>query len=390
MGIEAKKEYLMAIRARYEKAGKSGKGAILNEFCEICGYSRKYAIRILSRPAESRIGKPGPKPTYPPEVLRHLKVLWIATNQICSKRLKAALPQWLVHYEDSGLSPEHRALLLKMSPATMDRLLSQFRYSHRKGLSATRAASPNLIKSRIPIELIIGREITRPGYVEGDTVAHCGNTLAGYFVNSLTMTDIFSGWTENRATWTKGQTPVLAAIKEIENALPFGLTGFASDNGTEFLNYEMVKYFRLNRQTPVEFVRRRPYKKNDNAHVEQKNWTHVRQLFGYDRIEDRAIVDLMNEIYREYWNPLQNFFTPAVKLIEKTRIGGKIKKKYDQPKTPYQRLLDCADLDIESKDKLRAQHQTLNPFVLTQGLRDKLKEFFEKIRRQQFWGSKIA
>lgn len=389
MGIEARREYLKAIRARYQKATKGQKGAILNEFCEICGYSRKYAIRVLKLPDESRLRKPGPKPIYPAEVVRHLKVLWIATNQICSKRLKAAIPLWLVHYQDSGLTAEHRELLLKISPATIDRLLGQFRYSQRKGLSATRSAA-NLIKNRIPIQLMIGREITRPGYIEGDTVAHCGNTLAGYFINTLTMTDIFSSWTENRATWTKGQTPVLAAIKEIEKALPFAMTGFACDNGTEFLNYEMLKFFRMNRQTPIEFVRRRPYKKNDNAHVEQKNWTHVRQLFGYDRLEDRSLLDLMNEIYRDYWNPLQNYFTPAVRLVEKTRIGGKIKKKFDQPKTPYQRLLDCADLAPEIKEKLKATQASLNPFVLTQGLRDKLKEFLEKNRRQQFWGSKIA
>jgi hypothetical protein len=214
-------------------------------------------------------------------------------------------------------------------------------------------------------------------------VAHCGDSLAGFFVNSLTMTDIFSCWTENRACWTKGQTPVQEQIKAIEKELPFSMTGFACDNGTEFLNYELLKYFRINREQPVEFTRRRPYKKNDNAHVEQKNWTHVRQLFGYERLEDREIVAMMNEIYQQYWNPLHNFFIPSVRLIEKTRIGGSIKKKYDEPKTPYQRLMESADVVQEAKDKLKARYQKLNPFALHEGLQTKIADFKQYYQRQR-------
>lgn len=268
-----------------------------------------------------------------------------------------------------------------MSPATIDRLLRPYRQARQKGLSATKG-SANKIKARIPIQLIIGREITKPGFLEADTVAHCGDSLAGYFVNSVTMTDIFSGWTENRATWTKGQTPILEAIRDIEKSLPFAMSGFACDNGTEFLNYELLKYFRMNREQPVEFTRRRPYKKNDNAHVEQKNWTHVRQLFGYDRLEDRELVTLMNEIYEKYANPLANYFIPCVRLVEKTRIGGRIQKKYDSPKTPYQRLLDSSDLSEAAKEKLRLKFQSLNPFQLKQGLQDKLQELWQTHRRQ--------
>jgi hypothetical protein len=230
--------------------------------------------------------------------------------------------------------------------------------------------------------LIIGREITKPGFIEADTVAHCGDSLAGFFINSVTMTDIFSGWTENRATWTKGQTPVLEAIRAIEKSLPFSMNGFACDNGSEFLNYELLKYFRMNRERPVEFTRRRPYKKNDNAHVEQKNWTHVRQLFGYDRLEERGLVELMNEIYESYANPMANFFIPCVRLEEKTRIGGRIQKRYGAPKTPYQRLLECADMPEEAKEQLRQKYESLNPFELRQGLQAKLQEFWQTYRRQ--------
>lgn len=381
MSIGARREYLGAIRDRYRKGDRRQKSVILGEFCEICGYSRKYAIRILNGNAEPRQRKPGPKPIYGLEVLRHLRLLWLGTGEICSKHLKAALPLWLSFYHEPGLTEEIRALLLKMSPATMDRLLKPYRQARLKGLSATQGVS-NKIKSRIPIQLIIGREITKPGFLEADTVAHCGDSLAGYFVNSVTMTDIFSGWTENRATWTKGQTPVLEAIRQIERSLPFEMDGFACDNGSEFLNYELLKYFRMNREKPIEFTRRRPYKKNDNAHVEQKNWTHVRQLFGYDRLEERELVVLMNEIYEKYANPLANFFIPCVRLTEKTRIGGRIQKKYDSPKTPYQRLLDCSDLTEEAKQRLRLKFQALNPFELKQGLQDKLQQLWQTHRRQ--------
>jgi len=382
MSIEARKEYLRAIRDRYKKAGRSQKTAILNEFCEVCGYARKYAIRILNGLANPRKTKPGPKVKYGPDVIRHLRLIWISMDQICSKKMIKALPHWLPFYVEPGVTDEIKKQLLQMSASSIDRHLKSYRHAFRKGLSATRGHQ-NKIKNKIPIQLIIGQEILKPGYIEADTVAHCGDSLSGYFINSLTMTDIYSCWTENRACWTKGQTPVQEQIKEIEKALPFSMTGFACDNGTEFLNYELLKYFRMNRAAPIEFTRRRPYKKNDNAHVEQKNWTHVRQIFGYERLEDRAMVAMMNEIYQLYWNPLHNFFIPSVRLIEKTRVGGNIKKKYDEPKTPYQRLLDSADLPQEAKDKLQVRYKILNPFELHRGLQTKLTDFKQYYQRQK-------
>jgi hypothetical protein len=385
MSIEARREYLRAIRERYRKACRNEKTAILNEFCEICGYSRKYGIRVLRRQAEIRLKRPGPKPVYDLEVVRHLRLIWLAANQLCSSSLKEAMPVWLEHYDEPGLRPEIREKLLKVSASTIDRLLKPYRQAWAKGLSATRGAARG-IKNQIPIQLVIGREIKAPGFLEADTVAHCGDSLSGFFVNSLTMTDIFSGWTENRASWTKGQTPVLEAIREIERVLPFAMTGFACDNGSEFINHELLKYFRMNRDPTeaVEFTRRRPYKKNDNAHVEQKNWTHVRQLFGYERLEDRSLVGLMNEIYRETWNPLYNFFLPCRKLIEKTRIGGRIKKRYDRPQTPYARLMACPTLDPELKQALQERYAQLNPFRLQETLKSKLSDYRERVRRLQF------
>jgi hypothetical protein len=250
--------------------------------------------------------------------------------------------------------------------------LKPYRKGNVRGISST---SASLIKNKIPIKLL-DEDVKEPGYMEADTVAHCGNSLAGEFINSLTMTDLFSAWTENRATWTKESKRVRSQISDIERSLPFKIKGFASDNGNEFFNHELHDFFDK-RPVKVEIVRRRPYKKNDNAHVEQKNWTHVRELFGYERFDHVDLVDLMNEIYKFYWNPLWNFFNPVMKLESKTRVGGKLIKKHDEPKTPYQRLLESNHLTDVDKTVLKTRFERLNPFQLRMELEKKLKWFFK-------------
>jgi hypothetical protein len=209
--------------------------------------------------------------------------------------------------------------------------------------------------------------------MEADTVAHCGMSLAGNFVWSLTLTDIYTCWTENRATWNKGAEGVIEQIKNIEKSLPFELLGFDCDNGSEFLNYHLLRYFTENREKAIQFTRSRPYKKNDNAHVEQKNWTHVRHLFGYDRFENQAVVALMNDLYRNEWSLYQNHFVPTMKLIEKIRIGSKYRKKYSLPETPYQRVIQSPDVKDEVKLALVKLHNTLDPFALKQKIEEKLR-----------------
>ena len=371
MSIGLKREYLGIIKNRYQNSGKKNKTAILDEFCQNCGYSRKYAIRILNGtvnplPPKNR----GRTPKYGPIVVQYLREIWEAMSRSCSKSLVAALPEWLPHFYSDGISREIEELLLQLSPATVDRLLKPFRKPIR-GIGATHP----ILKHSIPLQLLNG-EIREPGYVESDTVAHCGTTLMGSYANSLTVTDLAVGWTENRATFGKTGKELVAQIKDIEQTLPFLIKGFASDNGTEFLNYDLANYF-FKRETPIEFVRRRPYKKNDNAHVEQKNWTHVRQLFGYQRIDNQELIYLMNEIYKNYWNPLRNYFHPCTKLIEKVRIGGRIKKKYDKPKTPYQRILENPHTTDEVKAMLKKTRALLNPFHLKRELDKKLKLFWD-------------
>jgi hypothetical protein len=284
MTLEAKKEYIKAIRMRYKNAAKRKKGIILGEFCETTNLSRKHAIRLLNAPDDSMPMKAGPKPKYGPKVVIHLVRLWRVMN-MCSVRMKAALPMWLQYDVHPELDGEIRSLLVQMSPSTIDRLLRPYRKGHR-GLSSTEPSS--YIKSKIPIELLNGK-VREPGFIEADTVAHCGNSLAGSFGNSLTMTDLYSGWTENFASKTKTADVIIDGIKAIRRRLPFTLKGFACDNGSEFLNADMIKYLESSKYGPVKLVRRRPYKKNDNAHVEQKNDTHVRQLLSLPTLSPKAV-----------------------------------------------------------------------------------------------------
>ena len=366
MSPVSRKEYVEAIVERYQKAGRKEKRQILDEFCRICGYHRKHAIRRLSQARHRKRArrKPGRASRYnKPEILEVLRGIWSCAHYPCSKRLKAILGVWVEPYEQTfgTLAPWVKAAVAQISPATLDRLLTQARLRvQRKGLSTTKPGT--LLKHHIPIKTNQWDE-TRPGFLEADTVAHCDASMAGQFVFSLDVTDIATGWTEQRAIWGKGERGVLEQLVSIEAALPFALLGFDCDNGTEFLQWHLVRYFQ-ERAHPVQFTRSRPYKKDDNAHVEQKNWTHIRQWLGYQRFEDPRLVELLNDLYTTEWRLLHNFFLPSAKLQSKQRIRSKIIKVHDDPKTPYQRILDSAQIPQGTKDTLTALYQTLSPFHL--------------------------
>ena len=375
---KSKREYLLAIWDRYQRVGRRFKSKILDEFCAVCGYTRKYAIGLLKRKPRQRRKKPGPPRQYDGSVLAPLKVIWRACEQMCSKRLKGALALWLPFYEQEygALAESVRQKLLRMSAATIDRLLKPERARYPgKGLCGTRPGGR--LKHQIPIRTD-NDDVDRPGYLEADTVAHCGNSLAGDFVWSVTFTDIYSQWTENRAVWNKGAEGVLQQVKEVEAGLAFELLGFDVDNGSEFLAFHLWRYL-LDRPRPVPLTRSRPYRKNDQAHVEQKNWTHVRQLLGYQRLEQPELVPLINDLYRT-WGLLHNFFCPNLKLLSKTRKGAKTVRKYSPPQTPYQRLLESAHLSQDQKQKLQAQFQKLNPLQLKKRIEQQLKIVFDKVQ----------
>ena len=379
MSLQSKREYLGQIRSRYRRAGRVHKSKILDEYCQVCGYDRKYAIKRLAAPPQRPRHKAGRKPLYDKErLLPVLKRVWLASDQMCSKRLRAALPKWLPHL--AALDPKSKTQLLALSPATMDRLLQPLRVRYPgKGLGGTKPGT--LLKHHIPIRT--GNwDINRPGFIEADTVAHCGNSLAGDFVWSLVFTDIFSGWTQLRAVWNKGAAGIQEQIADLEAQTPFALAGFDCDNGSEFLNYPLLHYF-TQRQAPVAFTRSRPYHKNDNAHVEQKNWTHVRHLLGWDRLENPRLVALINDLYREEWSAYQNFFCPNMKLVSKERVRSRYCKRYDPLQTPYERLLQSREVSPQNKRLLQAAYARLNPFALKKTIEQKLKNIFALNRVRQ-------
>ena len=375
MSPRVRREYVQAITRRYKHALKQYKSKILDEFCQVCGSNRKYAIDKLSKYQSTKPKKKPGKPSIynQPQVVEALKKVWLTANLPCSKRLVALLPNWLPFLPN--LSDEVKNKLLKISAPTIDRLLKPIKAKHNhRGFCATRPGT--LLRKSIPIKLDQWNEF-KPGFLESDTVHHCGSSMAGQYAITVDTVDIASGWTEARATWGIGHTGVLNQIKDIELSLPFKLLGLDSDCGGEFINLALVNYLTNRPVDPVQFTRSRPYHKNDNAHIEQKNWTHIRQWLGYYRFDNPEVVPLLNDLYKTEWSALHNFFLPSVKLIEKNRIGSQTIKKHDAPKTPYQRLLESDHIDAQSKLDLTEKFKKLNPFKLRQAIEDKLKIIFK-------------
>jgi len=375
----SKREYLNITKVRYHKASLTKKTRILDEFTATYSCHRKHAIRLLNTPLVI-ISKPykrrGKPPTYRNLIIKKvLEKIWLGVNLPCSKRLKAAIPLWIDSYQQNfeTLSDTILNLLLKISASTIDRILRPLRVKYtRRGRSTTKPGT--LLRKQIPIKTDQWNEF-RPGFLEADTVAHCGTSVSGSFVNTLDLVDIATGWTEQRATWGKAEHEVVQQIHDIELSLPFSILGFDSDNGSEFLNHHLLRYFR-HRKFPIQFTRSRPYHKNDNAHIEQKNWTHVRQFLGYERFDNPKIVPLLNALYKSEWRFYHNFFCPSTKLISKQRLGSKTIKRYDTPKTPFQRILESSYIDPSVKKNLSELFQTLDPFKLHQSIRLKIKAIF--------------
>ena len=379
MSPRSKREYQEAIHLRYKNATRREKTIILDEFCATVKCHRKHAIRILKgfkRFTKRKAKKRGRPSIYQHEAIRTtLKAIWLNANLPCSKRLKAILPIWLPGYGElfGELSPEVANALRNISPSTIDRILKPIRFQFTKrGRATTKPGT--LLRKQIPIKTNQWDEL-RPGFLEADTVAHCGDSTAGMYVNTIDFVDIAIGWTEQRAVWGKGETGVLEQIRNIETTLPFPILGFDCDNGGEFLNYHLQRHF-TERKQPVQFTRSRAYHKDDNAHVEQKNWTHIRQWLGYDRLDNPKVVPLLNDLYTKEWRLFHNFFCPSVKLIAKERIGSKTIKHHDAPKTPYQRIMESPHIQESVKSLLTKLLDNLNPFLLRKSMDKKLKNIF--------------
>jgi hypothetical protein len=376
----SRREYLRAIYNRYHRSGPEKKGAILDEFCRVCGYHRKYAIRLLNGPRPEARPRPrrGRGPTYGRQVIQALVLVWEAAGYPWSVRLKALLPLWLPWLRKRiPMTPATERRLLTISSRQIDRRLKSRKTELRRRIYG-RTKPGTLLKHHIPIKTDHW-DVTRPGFTEIDLVSHSGNCAEGEFAHSFNLTDIHSTWTETRAVLGKGQTGIVAALEDMRQSLPFSLLGIDSDNGSEFLNDQLVRYCRTGR---IQFTRGRPYKKDDNAHIEQKNWTHVRRLIGWDRYDSPAAVGLLNDLYRHELRLMMNFFQPSVKLIRKERIGSRLKRVYDSPQTPLERLRSCPGIDKKVIAELLKLRAATDPFVLAQIIEKKIDRIADLASRR--------
>lgn len=366
MSRQGKRELLEAVRPRYLKASRAQKGRILDEFVAATGYNRKYANHLLCRGRSGRRAakKPGCRRVYGPEVVAALVGVWEVSAYLCGKRLQPFMPKLIEAMERHGelsLPEEVRAKLLQMSASTMDRCLRRARMQlARKRQTTTKPGS--LLKSAIPIRTFADWDEQRPGFVEVDLVAHCGGTTTGEYLHTLSAVDIDTRWCEPVALANRSQEVTLDGIQALRRRLPFGLLGIDTDSGGEFINHHLYNYCR---KEAITFTRSRPYKKNDQAHVEQKNWTVVRQVIGYRRYESTQALGLLQAIYADL-RLFVNFFQPVMKLASKTWVGSRVHKRYDVAQTPYQRVLACQHVDRVTKARLAHQYVKLNPVELRQ------------------------
>jgi hypothetical protein len=370
MSQKSKYELLEAIHSRYLKANKKGKTKIIDEFVAATGYHRKYALRILNRGPQRIKGKrKGRTAIYRGEVKEVLENIWEICGRICSRRLHPFLPEIVKVLERHGemqLENDTKKLLLQMSRATIDRCLQPARYKQPRGRSTTKPGG--LLKAAIPIRTYTPWDEQTPGFMEIDLVAHCGESVAGQYLNTLTCTDIATGWTECLVLHHRSKHQVHQAIQVMQKQLPFALLGIDSDNGSEFINDLLYGYCQ---QKEITFTRSRPYKKNDQAHVEQKNWSIVRRTVGYDRWETEQEYSLLDYVYSSL-RLYVNFFQPVLKLVGKHREGSKTIKRYDTAQTPYQRVLDSESIAVEIKARLVNQYVQLNPVQLRQDIDQKV------------------
>ncbi len=365
LSMAQRKAVTKEMAKRYGRASKSDKGRMLDELCALTGLSRRHARRALVdavrgiEPSGARRGRP---PVYGEDVLRPLRKIWATLDAPTGKRLAPFLPEVIQAMERHGelrIPPEVRAKLLNISAATIDRMLASERQRLAlKGRSGTKPGG--LLKAQIAIRTFAEWDDAHPGFFEADLVAHDGGNASGEYCHTLTLTDVSSGWTEPRALKNKAHRWVFEALAAMERDLPMPLLGFDSDNGSEFINTTLSAWFA---ERGVTFTRGRPYRKNDGCYVEQKNGAVVRQAVGYLRYDTDAELHILTELYSRL-RLYVNFFQPQMHLAERTRLGSRVRRRHDRARTPYQRLLDSAEVAEEPKQALRATYLSLNPVAL--------------------------
>ena len=362
MTRDAIAEYARAVSPRYLAARKRHKGVILDEFCETTGHHRKSAVRLLRNPPKSVRTGLGRHQEYDRSVVEALRRAWETSDHLCSKRLEPFIEELVRVLESHGeivLTAEVRGQLLKMSTSTMDRLLKPYRTSGLRRPYTTRR-SPNALKSLIPIRTFGEWADSKPGSLQMDLVAHCGESSEGFYLNTLVAVDVATSWSEFEVVWGKGQERVGTGVHWVRQRLPFRLEEVHTDNGGEFINNVLYPWCK---KEGIRFTRGRAYRKNDQAFVEQKNWSVPRRLIGYDRYNSKVAYEQMRSLYQSV-RLYVNFFQPVRKLVGKEREGAKVRKRYDLAQTPYQRLLAANMLDETQRESLAKLYASLNPVKL--------------------------
>lgn len=365
--MHQRKAVTKELAGRYQRASKRQKMLMLDEFVAITGYNRTYAawaLRHSAGPGQPVKKKPPQLRTrkYGEDEFKALRKIWAVLSMPSGKRLAPYMEEIVKVMERCGeleLAPAVRDNLLLVSAATIDRMMAPERKRIRlKGRRGTKPGT--LLKHQVPIRTFDGHDQAEPGFLEIDLVGHEGGNARGDFAQTLDVTDISSTWTETRAVRNKAQKWVFAALAIILDRLPFEAAGIDSDNGSEFINAHLIRFCQ---EKQLAFTRSRPYRKNDNCFVEQKNWTVVRKTVGYLRYDTEEELRILNQMYavlRLY----TNYFQPTMKLISKTRNGAKVSKRYDKPRTPYQRLMESPAISRKKKAALRVEYESLNPAQL--------------------------
>jgi len=382
MGRKSKWEYFRAVYVRYRGAERRGKQRILDEFCANTRYHRKYALRLLNGPPPGRARPRSPRhprrPTYGASLVSVLRAIWKAAGYPWSVRLKALIPLWMPWVRKRfRLRGEVEQQLLSISPRQIDRRLKAYKVGYKRRVyGGTRPG--RLLKHQIAIKTDRW-DAQVPGFAEVDLVAHSGNSGEGEFAYTLNLTDVHSGWTESRALLGRGQAGVAQGLEEIAQAVPFPLLGIDTDNGSEFLNWHVHRWCA---RRNIQFTRGRPYKKDDNAHIEQKNWTHVRKLLGWERYDTAEAVEAMNDLYRNELRLWMNVFQPSVKLLRKVRVGSRLRRVYEAARTPLERVQVSGVGEAEALAGLQDQQASLDPFELNCRIEEKLEVIYELAHRR--------
>lgn len=403
ISMTTRKELSRELAQRYQRARKKERGQILGEIIAVTGYNRCYAswllrnwgrkhVRWQGKQRVVYVGIRGKKVVrtrnrpkkYDEEILAALQKVWLVLDCPCSKRLKDYLAEIVRKMERQGLltlNQETREKLLSISARTMDRLL---RADRRRlwGKNKGGTTPGKLLKWQVPIRTFAEWDHSQPGFLEIDLVEHNGGSCRGIYAVTLNGTDIATGWTEPLAAENKSQTHVFEALNTSLKRYPFPILGLDADSGGEFINTNLIRYCQ---QSHITFTRGRPYRKNDQCYIEQKNWTTVRKTVGYERYDTPEEIGLLNRMYA-YLRLYSNFFQPQMKLLKKVRRGSRLTRHYDTAKTPYQRILAHPNIPGLVKKRLRRHYDRLNPLLLKQsilGLREKLRAAYFKKKRNQ-------